>query len=61
MAVDGGPWRGATEEEWLERVARPSTPVNESIPWIKPVDRHLAPKEEPELSELEKRYLWGDR
>jgi hypothetical protein len=61
MVTDGGPWRGITEKEWLERVSRPSTPVIESIPWIKPVDRHLVSREEPELSELEKRYLWGDR
>jgi len=26
---DGGPWRGISTEEWVERVARPSTPLIE--------------------------------
>ena len=28
-------WKGPTEEEWVERIARPSTPVGETTPWIK--------------------------
>jgi hypothetical protein len=36
VVTDGGPWRGPSEEEWLERIARPSTPAGETIPWIKP-------------------------
>lgn len=34
---DGGLWQGPTEEEWIERIARPSTPAGETIPWIKRV------------------------
>jgi hypothetical protein len=36
--TDGGPWRGPTEKEWVVRIAAPSTPVGESIPWIIVVD-----------------------
>ena len=70
MVTDGGPWRGPSEEEWLERIARPSTPVTESIPWIKREkprsheDMHRINQDaadEVSLSELEKLYLWGDR
>jgi len=37
--TDGGPWRGPTTEEWVERIARGSTPVREYVdgrfvPWI---------------------------
>jgi hypothetical protein len=38
VASDGGPWCGPTEEEWVERIAAPSTPVGESVPWIKTVN-----------------------
>jgi hypothetical protein len=41
---DGGPWRGPTTEEWVERIARGSTPVREYVdgkfqPWIAPATR----------------------
>lgn len=48
--VDGGPWQGPTEEEWLERIAAPSTPNNETIPWIKPSEMpqpHVEEEVEP--------------
>lgn len=48
------PWQGISHDEWLARVS----PWN--VPWIGPV----TPSEEKaiaELSELELRYLWGDR
>jgi hypothetical protein len=37
--TDGGPWRGPSTEEWVERIARGSTPVREYVdgkfqPWI---------------------------
>jgi hypothetical protein len=37
--TDGGPWRGPSLEEWVERIARGSTPVREYVdgkfqPWI---------------------------
>lgn len=28
-------WQGPTTEEWVRRIAGPSTPVGESLPWIK--------------------------
>lgn len=37
--TDGGPWRGPTEAEWVERIARLSTPAGESVPWIKREER----------------------
>ena len=37
--TDGGPWRGPTMEEWLVRVSARSTPVGETIPWIKVMER----------------------
>jgi hypothetical protein len=38
---DGGPWRGISTEEQVERIARGSTPVREYVdgkfqPWIDP-------------------------
>lgn len=57
--TDGGPWKGPTEEEWIERITRLSLNDGESLPWIKSVDRHLVRKDEP--SELEKLADWGDR
>jgi hypothetical protein len=43
-AAPWGHWRGAgdpapTEEEWVARIAAPSTPVGETIPWVKPLER----------------------
>jgi len=50
MAVDAGPWQGPTKAEWLARISP------WPIPWIK------LPEKSPEgLSELEKRWLDGDR
>jgi hypothetical protein len=33
--TDGGPWRGPSLEEWVDRIASPATPIRESLPWIK--------------------------
>jgi hypothetical protein len=43
-AHDAGPWRGPTTEEWVERIARGSTPVREYVDgrfvsWIAPASR----------------------
>jgi hypothetical protein len=51
-AHDGGPWRGPTTEEWVERIARGSTPVREYVdgkfqPWIDPATRRAG---EPDLA-----------
>jgi hypothetical protein len=35
MTTNDDSWKGPTEKEWLERIAKPSTPVGETIPWIK--------------------------
>ena len=37
--TDGGPWCGPTMEEWLVRISARSTPVGETIPWIKVMER----------------------
>lgn len=29
--TDGGPWRGPSTSEWVERIARGSTPVREYV------------------------------
>jgi hypothetical protein len=44
---DGGPWRGISTEEQVERIARGSTPVREYVdgkfqPWIDPASRMAA-------------------
>jgi hypothetical protein len=46
-AQDGGEWRGPTTEEWVERIARGSTPVREYVDgkfqaWIDPASRMAA-------------------
>jgi hypothetical protein len=51
------PWRGIQLDDWLARVS----PWN--VPWIGPIKPSEAKviAEIAELSELEKRWLWGDR
>ena len=51
--TDGGPWRGPTEAEWVERIARLSTPAGESVPWIK--------RDPPGLKEYEDVLRAGDQ
>jgi hypothetical protein len=39
VTTDGGPWRGPTLEQWLERIAKPILHPGETLPLVKPVEQ----------------------
>jgi len=43
VVIEGGPWRGPTTEEWVERIARYLLRDGETLPLVKPLP---APVEE---------------
>lgn len=34
-SIDGGPWRGISQADWIERIAGQFLPEGETLPWIK--------------------------